>query len=147
MAVKIYTIGFTKKTAKEFFELLIKSGVKKVIDIRLGNKSQLAGFAKGIDLEYFLGLHHIEYEHDESLAPTEELRKKYEDKENKMTFEEYTVIFNDILEQRKSLDKYKGEDLDGVCFLCSEEKPDKCHRNLVVTGIKASDENVVIIHL
>jgi len=145
--MNIYTIGFTKKSAKVFFELLTKNGIKKVVDIRLNNKSQLAGFAKGVDLQYFLKLHGIEYEHNIMLAPTDELRKMYNDKQNKMSFEVYTVIFKEILEKRKCIAKLQNQDLDKVCYLCSEEKSDKCHRRLVVEGIKGSNKNIQIIHL
>lgn len=145
--MNIYTIGFTKKSAKKFFELLKTNGIKKVIDIRLSNKSQLAGFAKGEDLKYFLGLHGIEYEHDKTLAPTEELRKSYNDKKLKMSFGEYTDIFYNTMEQRSAIKRLQRLDLDHVCFLCSEEKPDKCHRRLVVDGIKANNPDIKIIHL
>jgi uncharacterized protein (DUF488 family) len=145
--MKIYTIGFTKKTAKQFFALLTKNGIKKVVDIRLNNKSQLAGFAKGADLKYFLELHGIEYEHNMMLAPTDELRKKYNDKKLKMSFEEYTTEFTKIMEQRGCIVKLQNENLDKFCYLCSEEKPDKCHRRLVVYGIKGSNKDIQIIHL
>jgi len=145
--MNIYTIGFTKKTAKQFFALLTKNGIKKVVDIRLNNKSQLAGFAKGADLKYFLELHGIEYEHNIMLAPTDELRKKYNDKKVKMSFEEYTTEFTKIMQQRGCIEKLQNEDLDKVCYLCSEEKPDKCHRRLVVYGIKGSNKDIQIIHL
>ncbi|MDD2376424.1 MAG: DUF488 domain-containing protein [Clostridia bacterium] len=143
----IYTIGFTKKTAEQFFKLLKKNGIKKVVDIRLSNKSQLAGFAKGADLKYFLELHGIEYEHNIMLAPTEELRKKYNDKKSKMSFAEYTTQFIAILEQRRCIAKLQNEDLHKVCYLCSEDKPDKCHRKLVVNSIKGSNGDIQIIHL
>jgi uncharacterized protein (DUF488 family) len=145
--MRVYTIGFTKKTAKLFFELLEKNGVKKIIDIRHSNKGQLAGFTKSPDFEYFLGLHGIEYVHDASLAPTDELRKRYTDKKSKMTFDEYTVVFMNTLKQRQAIPKLQEQDLDQVCFLCSEEKPDKCHRRLVVESIKANRPDVEIIHL
>lgn len=145
--MEIYTIGFTKKTASCFFELLKKNEIRKVIDIRLSNKSQLAGFAKGEDLKFFLELFGIEYVHDVTLAPTDELRKMYNDKERKMSFDEYTVIFNEIMENRQCIQKLQKLDLDKVCFLCSEEKPDKCHRKLVVDGLKSCDDNIKIIHL
>lgn len=143
----IYTIGFTKKTAEQFFTILIENGIKKVVDIRLNNKSQLAGFTKGDDLKYFLKVHGIEYEHDITLAPTEQLRKKYNDKKLKMTFEEYTTQFEKILEERQCIPRLQRLDLDKVCFLCSEEKPDKCHRRIVVECIKGSNEQIKIIHL
>lgn len=145
--MEIYTIGFTKKTARQFFELLKKNGIKKVIDIRLSNKSQLAGFAKGEDLKYFLELLGIEYVHDVTLAPTEELRKMYNDKGKKMSFADYTVTFKEIMEKRQCIPKLKKLDLDKVCFLCSEEKPDKCHRKLVVDDVKGGNDNIQIIHL
>lgn len=145
--MNIYTIGFTKKTAKQFFELLTKNGIKKVIDIRLSNKSQLAGFAKSPDLEYFLKLHGIAYEHNVMLAPTEELRIVYNDKKRKMTFAEYTAEFCKIMEERNCIPKLKEEDLDHVCFLCSEDKSNECHRRLVVESIKGDNPNIIIIHL
>ena len=145
--MEIYTIGFTKKTARRFFELLKKNEIRKVIDIRLSNKSQLSGFAKGEDLKYFLELFGIGYEHDVTLAPTEELRKMYNNKESKMSFNEYTVIFKEIMENRQCIPKLQKLDLNKVCFLCSEEKPDKCHRKLVVDCIKSDNDNIKIIHL
>lgn len=145
--MNIYTIGFTKKTAEKFFGLLVKHGIKKVVDIRLNNKSQLAGFAKGADLKYFLKLHGIEYEHNMMLAPTEELRKLYNDKKLKMTFADYTIRFNKILEYRGCIAELQNKDLDKVCYLCSEDKPDECHRSLVVNGIKGSNSDIQIIHL
>lgn len=51
--IKIYTIGFTQTSAEQFFDRLIKAGVKKIVDARLNNRSQLAGFAKQEDLKYF----------------------------------------------------------------------------------------------
>jgi len=145
--LNIYTIGFTKKTAKQFFALLKKNGIKKVVDIRLNNKSQLAGFAKGVDLQYFLKLHGIEYEHNIMLAPTKELRKRYNDKKVKMSFEEYTDEFTKIMQQRSCIIKLQNKDLDKVCYLCSEDTPDKCHRKLVVEEIKGSNKDIQIIHL
>ncbi len=62
--MKLFTIGFTKTTAESFFSRLSQAGVKKVIDIRLNNASQLAGFAKKTDLIYFLKtICGIDYEH------------------------------------------------------------------------------------
>ena len=145
--MNIYTIGFTKKTAEKFFQLLVKNGIKKIIDIRLNNKSQLAGFAKGADLKYFLKLHGIEYAHYIMLAPTDELRKMYNDKKNKMSFSDYTVRFNRILEQRGAIPQLQREDLDKTCFLCSEDKPDECHRSVVVNGVKGENSDIQIIHL
>jgi uncharacterized protein (DUF488 family) len=145
--MKIYTIGFTKKTAEQFFKLLEDNGIVKVVDIRLNNKSQLAGFAKSPDLEYFLGEHCIDYEYDVNLAPTEDLKKRYSDKKQKMTFDEYTVEFLKILEERKCIEPLKKKDLDKYCYLCSEDKADECHRRLVVEAIKEDNDDIEIIHL
>ncbi len=69
--IKLFTIGFTKKTAEEFFSRLLKAGVKRVIDIRLNNVSQLAGFAKRDDLRYFLrAIGQMDYVHRPDLAPS-----------------------------------------------------------------------------
>jgi len=143
----IYTIGFTKKTAYQFFKLLQDNGIVKVIDIRLNNKSQLAGFAKGGDLEYFLKCHGIGYEHDLSLAPTEELRKRYNDKKQKMTFADYTACFLKLLEERKAIEPLVGKNLDKYCYLCSEGEATECHRRLVVEAIRNGDKDIQIIHL
>ncbi len=145
--MNVYTIGTNKKTAKQFFELLKKNGIKKVIDIRLNNKSQLAGFTKGVDLQYFLSLFDIEYEHNLMLAPTEALRKMYNNKKVKMPFEEYTQIFENMLEKSQVIEELQKLDLDSVCFLCSEEKPDECHRSLVVKRLKCNNVNIKITHL
>ncbi len=134
--MNIYSIGFTGKTAEEFFTLLKENNVKKIIDIRLNRDGQLSAFAKYPDLEYFLKLHDIEYVYYEYLAPSEGLRKRYNDKksEHKMTFEEYTVDFNQTMQERNAIMQFAKEEknLDGSCFLCSEDYPDECHRYLVI---------------
>ncbi len=145
--MKIYTIGFTKKTAEQFFKLLEENDIVKVVDIRLNNKSQLAGFSKSPDLEYFLGEHCINYEYDVTLAPTEDLKKRYSDKKQKMTFEDYEIEFLKILKERKCIEPLKKKDLDGYCYLCSEDKPDECHRRLVAEAIKGNSSEIEIIHL
>ena len=134
--MKLYTIGFTKKTAKRFFTLLKDNNVKRVIDVRLGTTSQLAGFAKGEDLEYFCSIHGIAYVHFEELAPTKELRVKYSDKKVKMTFEEYTKEFEEILEKRDVIKMISNYVMSGDCFLCSEENSLECHRSIVLRKIK-----------
>lgn len=73
--MKIYTVGFTKKSAKEFFNILKRNKIEQIIDIRLNNTSQLAGFTKKNDLKYFLKeLCKIDYKHFNFLAPTKEIR-------------------------------------------------------------------------
>src|SRR4051794_535162 len=95
----LYTIGFTGKSAEQFFSLLQQAGVRIVIDTRLRNVSQLAGFAKRRDLEYFLkAIAGIDYLHDTELAPTDEMLTAYKDKS--IGWEEYERRFNDLLEKR-----------------------------------------------
>jgi len=148
--VKLYTIGFTKKSAKEFFELLGKNGIKTVFDVRLNNKSQLAGFTKYPDVMFFLKeLNGIEYIHIESFAPTDELLKGYKKKE--ISWEEYVKTFNQILNDRNINKKIQNliPKLDKGCLLCSEPTADQCHRRLVAEHIKTNfpDLDLEIIHL
>jgi uncharacterized protein (DUF488 family) len=147
--MKLFTIGFTKKSAKEFFSILYDAGVNKVIDIRLNNKSQLAGFTKSEDLDYFLNkICNIEYVHDLEFAPTKEILDDY--KEKKITWSEYEKLFYELLVKR-NIEKHVSEMplgyFDGACFLCSEEKPDNCHRKLVIEYLRKKLDNSTIIHL
>jgi uncharacterized protein (DUF488 family) len=144
--MNIYTIGFTKKSAEEFFNLLKENNVKKVIDIRLNNKSQLAGFAKGKDLKYFLRvICNIEYFHKLEYAPTEELLKDFRDK--KINWEEYKERYIAILDGRKILDELKLESFRDSCLLCSEAKAENCHRKLLANYLKNSYKEINIINL
>lgn len=135
--MNLYTIGFTKKTAKEFFSLLRDNQVNKVIDIRLNNSSQLAGFSKGQDLMYFLNeFYNIEYIHDPDLAPSKQLLDDYKGK--KITWQEYETEFQNLLDIRKTKEKLDRKyhcTFDRACLLCSEETADKCHRRLVAEYI------------
>lgn len=149
--MNIYTIGFTKKTAETFFCLLKENGVKLLVDIRLNNKSQLAGFTKGNDLKFFLKeLCNIEYIHDELLAPTDKILLDY--KKNIINWQKYEEEFMSLLERRNKnnqlIDKYKDK-LDGICFLCSEVTPEYCHRRLVVKFMaeNMTSEKMSINHL
>lgn len=132
--MKVFTIGFTQKTARRFFELLTTSGVDLLIDVRLNNKSQLAGFAKDPDLSFFLDkISGIKYIHDPMLAPTENLLKKYRAKE--ISWEQYETAFERIMKER-DIDlhiqtSYKANQGMAICLLCSEPTADKCHRRLI----------------
>lgn len=140
---KIYTIGFTNKTLEDFITRLKNVGVQRVVDIRLNNSSQLAGFAKGRDLEYILKLVGIEYLSDKSLAPDKDLLDRYHKDEN---WAEYEASFKTLMNKRNSLKTLKELQLDRKvsCFLCSEDRPAKCHRRLVAEML---DKNFEIIHL
>jgi len=126
----VSTIGFTKTTAEGFFERLLKSGVKRVVDVRLHNTSQLAGFAKSDDLAYFLKkIGGIEYVHQPLLAPTDAMLKAY--KKEKGDWDAYEARFMALMAQRQIENRLRPEMLEGTCLLCSEATPHHCHRRLV----------------
>lgn len=145
--IRLYTIGFTGKTAEDFFTLLQKAGVSKVIDTRINNVSQLAGFAKSQDLEYFLrSIAGIQYEHNLDMAPTKELLSSYRDKE--LTWDQYEKKYIALLEQR-NVARYAAQPiyLDASCFLCSEHEPDHCHRRLLAEYLQRINTSIEINHL
>ena len=126
----VSTIGFTKTTAEGFFERLLNAGVKKVVDVRLHNTSQLAGFAKADDLAYFLKkIGGIQYVHQPLLAPTDSLLKAY--KKEKGDWRAYEERFLGLMSERQIESRFKPEMFDGACLLCSEATPHHCHRRLV----------------
>lgn len=146
--IKLYTIGFTKKNAQKFFELLKNAGVRKLVDIRINNASQLAGFAKGTDLKYFMKvICDADYEHITDLAPSKDLLKDYQDKV--IDWNGYTVAFKKILQDRHIAERFNVENFDNCCFLCTEDTPEQCHRRLVVEYLKKmnEDKEIRIIHL
>jgi uncharacterized protein (DUF488 family) len=133
--VKIFTIGFTKHSAEEFFESLKFAGVTKLIDIRINRTSQLAGFAKGSDLPYFLEVSGgIGYEAMEKLAPTKELLKRYRTKE--ITWEEYESLYLKQISDSGVLSTLNQEDFANACLLCSENTSERCHRRLLANVLK-----------
>jgi uncharacterized protein (DUF488 family) len=145
--VEIYTIGFTKKSAGQFFGALRSAGIKRLIDIRLNNSSQLAGFTKQDDLAFFLReILRAEYMHHLILAPTKEILDGYKNK--KITWEEYERRFNSLLTERKVEDRINRK-LFGLptVLLCSEPKPDKCHRRLVAEYLSEKWIDLKITHL
>ena len=143
---KLFTIGFTKKNAEKFFNTLKTSGVKRVIDIRLNNVSQLAGFAKRDDLQYFLKIIcGIDYIHKLELAPNKNILDEY--KKNKGNWGIYEKSFIKLMEHRKIEELIDREFIDHSCLLCSEDKPDQCHRRLVAEYLNDKLGNIEIIHL
>lgn len=142
----IYTIGFSKKSLRQFIDKLRDAGVEKLIDVRLNNTSQLAGYAKKQDLQFVLELVKIQYEHHPELAPTEKLLKDYKNK--KISWAEYETIFKGLLNERNPLEQLKlNQQPNVICLLCSEETPQNCHRRLVAEYIQANKEGVEIRHL
>lgn len=145
--MNIYTIGFTKKNAATFFNFIKQSGVKTLIDVRLNNVSQLAGFAKRDDLEFFLKeLCGTEYVHSPELAPTKDILHAY--KKGEMTWEIYEDKFLNLMSQRNIEKTVKPALLDHGCLLCSEHEPHLCHRRLVVEYLNEhSDLDLKVKHL
>ncbi len=144
--MKVFTIGFTQKSAEQFFSLLTDAGVKKVVDIRLHNTSQLAGFAKRDDLRYFLkALGNIGYEEEPLLAPTEEIMNDYKKKRIKPA--EFESRFLALMQERHIESELDPTNLDGACLLCSEAKPSECHRHLVADYLAEQWGDVEIVHL
>lgn len=143
---KVYTIGFTQKTAEEFFNELKKSDTNILLDVRLNNVSQLAGFAKKKDLKYFLKeINNIEYLHLPELAPTKDILDEY--KKNKGSWENYKYKFIELMKSRKIENLSQELFIDG-CLLCSENKPHYCHRRLVVEYLNDKwDEGLEVVHL
>ncbi|OWY70619.1 hypothetical protein B7486_13455 [cyanobacterium TDX16] len=144
--MKLFTIGFTKKNARTFFELLRNSGAKRVVDVRLNNVSQLAGFTKKDDLAFFLKeICQMDYVHLPELAPTQDILDAY--KKHGGDWGIYEVEFTSLM-QKRAIDMNVSKDViaDG-CLLCSEEKPKHCHRRLVAEYLKQHWGDVEIIHL
>jgi len=141
--MKIYTIGFTKKTLEDFITRLEKSNIQRIVDIRLNNSSQLAGFAKSPDLEFILKQFGIEYVSIKSLAPNKALLDKYRKDKN---WKEYADNFKALMNTRNARKTLDDLQLDKKtsCFLCSEDKPEKCHRRLVAEML---DKNFEIVNL
>ena len=144
--ITLFTIGFAGKSAEEFFARLQDAGVRRLIDTRLNNVSQLAGFTKRRDLEYFLRtIAGISYVHDTELAPTSDILDAY--KKGGMTWDEYERRFNELLQQRAPAEHREPSEFDHACLLCSEHMPDQCHRRLVAEYMAAHWPEVQISHL
>jgi uncharacterized protein (DUF488 family) len=142
----VYTIGFTKKSAAEFFEMLRKSGTKRVVDVRLNNVSQLAGFSKKDDLQYFLKeIAGIDYIHQPLLAPTADILDAY--KKHKGDWSIYEPAFLDLMRKREIEKRIDPATIKGGCLLCSEDKPHHCHRRLVVEYLSSKWGDLDIRHL
>jgi len=145
-AVRLFTIGFTKKTAREFFTRLREAHVRRVMDIRLNNASQLAGFTKKDDLAFFLQeIGGIDYVHRPDLAPTGEILAGY--KKKAIGWPEYEMRFNALLAERHIETLVSPQEMDLACLLCSEPTPAKCHRRLVAEYLRRAWPNLTVTHL
>ena len=145
--MKLYTIGFTQKSAQEFFELLKKNQVECLVDIRLRPDGQLAGFAKKDDLKYFLkALINCDYQYIGRLAPTDEILKAYRADKNWQRYESSFLALLKVRGIPETLDRTLFEEKT-CCLLCSEPTPEKCHRRLVAEHLQNTWNNVTIFHL
>lgn len=141
----VSTIGFTKTTAEGFFERLLKAGVKKIMDVRLHNTSQLAGFAKADDLAYFLKkIGGIQYVHQPMLAPTDSMLKAY--KKEKGDWHAYEKRFLGLMSERQIEKHITPEILNGTCLLCSEATPHHCHRRLICEYLNERWDDALEVH-
>jgi uncharacterized protein (DUF488 family) len=142
----VFTIGYVKKDAQAFFELLKANRIDVLIDVRLYNSSQLAGFSKSRDLKYFLEqICDCGYIWAKHFAPTPELLDGY--KSGFIKWSEYEKIYNDLLNTRNNMDFF--EDFAGkrICLLCAEATPERCHRRLLAEKIASVCENIQVTHL
>ncbi|MEM5371020.1 DUF488 domain-containing protein [Paraburkholderia azotifigens] len=145
--IDVSTIGFTNKTAEKFFGLLRKAGVRTLLDVRLNNTSQLAGFAKKADLKFFLSeLLDASFVELGDLAPEKEMLKQYQDK--KLTWDSYSNAYTELLAKRRVESNLDIALFDHGCLLCSEDKPHHCHRRLAVEYLNSRWDNILkVSHL
>lgn len=145
--MNIYTIGFAQKKASDFFTIIKKNKITKVVDVRLNNTSQLAAFAKQDDLRYFLKeICGISYEHFPEFAPTPEILEGW--KKKKITWEEYEEKYLEILTERDVVTGFIHDGLeDRIVLLCSEPTPEHCHRRLTAEAIANRVADIQIVHL
>ena len=141
----LFTIGFTKKSAERFFGLLRQAGVRRVLDIRLNNSSQLAGFTKAEDLPYFLSaIAGIDYVYLAQLAPTQEIVDTARKRKDRVAFEK---AYRALIEERQVEETIDPALMDGGCLLCSEDRPEECHRRIAAEYLAARLGNLTVAHL
>jgi uncharacterized protein (DUF488 family) len=145
--MQLFTLGFAKKPARQFFALLQRHGIRRVIDIRANNRGQLAGFTKRDDLEFFLhALGKRDYAHHLELAPTQDMLRRYRAKE--LDWKGYEGEFKKLMAQRGSLRHFDMKALgETSVLLCSEPTPEHCHRRLVAEGLKKLHPKLVVTHI
>ena len=143
----VYSIGFTHKSASDFFEMLKANRIERLLDVRLSNTSQLAGFTKQADLDYFLKqICDADYEHEPLLAPSEELFRAY--RKEGGSWEALASGYLKLLKTRKiesvlSKSSFKKR----TVLLCSEATPEHCHRRLALEYLQKHWPEIKIHHL
>jgi len=147
--MNIFTIGFAQKSAEDFFKLLTSNKIECLVDIRLNNSSQLAGFTKHKDLQYFLKtIAEIDYLHDIRYAPTKDILDDY--KSGKLSWDGYKIEYNSLIDARKIeilFEKTVKNKYLNICLLCSEAQETNCHRRLLAEYLKSKFDGVKIVHL
>ena len=145
----LYTIGFTQKTAEQFFGLIQDHKITRLIDVRLWNSTQLAGFSKGRDLQYFLStICGCKYAHERDAAPSKELLDGY--KSGAVTWTEYEEIYHNLMRERGTIDKlaakYDFAD-ENIILLCAEPTALHCHRRLLAELLAQNNPAIEIQHI
>ena len=146
--MEIFTIGFTQTPAAEFFGKLKDAGIRRLLDVRLNNTSQLAAYAKRDDLEFFLrAIVDADYEHEPLLAPTQEMLDAY--KKHKGSWDAYEVQFLELMAQRRIEEELDRDRLQNTrtALLCSERTAEHCHRRLVIEYLQDKWGDVAAVHL
>ena len=145
--MQTFTIGFTKKSAEEFFSLVRTHGVKQILDVRLNNVSQLSGFTKKNDLRFFLKeLCGVDYVAIPDWVPTKEMLSAYKNKQ--ISWDEYELRFMDLMAKRQIERLLDPDLLQGGCLLCSEHQPHHCHRRLVLDYLQLNwQQPLDVVHL
>ena len=143
--MKVFTIGFTKRSAENFFTTLAASGARRLIDVRLNNSSQLAGFTKRDDLRYFLkAVCGMDYRHLPELAPTQDLLDEYRGNNDWSAYEQKFLA---LLSERQVENAVPREVIENACLLCSEPTAEKCHRRLLAEYLRDKWGEMEIVHL
>lgn len=143
--MNLYTIGFSQKSAEEFFKILKSNNVVRLIDIRLNNKSQLAGFTNVKHLPYFLKIHGIKYLYRSDFAPSKELLDGYKNKS--ISWQEYEIEYSKILIQRNIIERIDWNIFKDSVLLCSEPTAEQCHRRLLAEHLAQKKSKITIKHL
>lgn len=143
--MQIFTMGFTQKSAEVFFNLIRKHQIEILVDVRLNNQSQLAGFTKGRDLAFLLNeICNCKYSHELQFAPTKDILDGY--KKEQLSWEEYEKNYNEILMERNVVEIFKSKYIkyDKILLLCSEPTPECCHRRLLAEYLSKEMKNTII---
>ena len=143
--MKLFTIGYAQKSAKELFDILKRNQVRKVIDVRLKNANSYCFYTHKRDFGFLLSLADIGYEHKENWAPEGWLLDGYKNKQ--FSWNEYVVEFNKLIRRRNIIQGVKAEDLDGCVLLCAEPTSEMCHRRLLAEFFKENLQNIEVVHL